>query len=132
EKWGIQTGANISQLLLSASGFLHLLFFAVEAFPHNRLQILSSQHRKHALTKVFVLSNIRFVSGGSSEMLRTSRCFRITLSQSDGPRTLAVKARSRRSLSSPSAKHFESWGLPSPLTADKSKSFLNRRGAPVQ
>jgi len=65
-------------------------------------------------------------------MLRTSRCFRITLSQSDGPRTLAVRARSRRSLSTPSAKHFESWGLPSSLTADKSKSFLKRCGAPVQ
>src|SRR2546421_4161296 len=134
-----QTGANISQLFLSASGFLYgscinsflltklLLATSCKSFPDN-----FSDFSKDALTKFFVLSNIRFVSGGSSEMLRTSRCFRITLSQSDGPRTLAARARARRSLSSPSAKHFESWGRPSPFTADKSKSFLKRCGTPVQ
>jgi hypothetical protein len=63
----MQTGANISQLFLSASGFLHLLFFASAASFREALQIASRRHRKDALTKIFVLSNIRFVSGGSSE-----------------------------------------------------------------
>jgi hypothetical protein len=49
-------------------------------------------HRKRALTKNFVLSNIRFVSWGASEMLRASQCFQITLPQSDGPLTLAADA----------------------------------------
>src|SRR4029077_18455985 len=124
EKWGIQTGANISQLLLSASGFLHLLFFAVEAFPHNRLQILSSQHRKHALTNFFVLSNIRFVSGGSSEMLRTSRCFRITLFQSVGPRTLSACASSPCSIPGPPKQNLVHRRHSSPFTADKLRSSL--------
>src|SRR6266851_1024316 len=43
---GIQTGANISQLFLSASGFLHLLFFLYETvfgkrpkpFPGNNVK----------------------------------------------------------------------------------------------
>src|SRR6266576_7354973 len=92
--------ANISQLFLSASGFLYRFFFVDEASFRKELLIVSGQCCKDALTKFFVLSNIRFVSGGSSEMLRTSRCFRITVSQSDGPCTLAVRERSRRSLSS--------------------------------
>jgi hypothetical protein len=66
------------------------------------------------LTNFFVLSNIRFVSGGSSEMLRTSRCVRIKLLQSDGPRTLAVIAPSLCSLSGPSEKRFVSSGQSSP------------------
>ena len=110
----MQTGANISQLFLSASGFLHQFFFADEASFRKELLIISGQHRKDALTNFFVLSNIRFVSGGSSEMLRTSRCIRIKLFQSDGPRTLAVIAPSLCSLSSPSEKRSISWGPSSP------------------
>jgi hypothetical protein len=55
--------------------------------------------RNHALTNFFDLSNIRFVSRGSSEMLRTSRCFRNRLLQSAGTRTLATVALSLHSLS---------------------------------
>jgi len=47
-------------------------------------------------------------------MLRTSRCIRIKLFQSDGPRTLAVIASSLCSLSGPSEKRFVSWGQSSP------------------
>src|SRR6266852_2541066 len=50
------------------------------------------ENRNHALTNFFDLSNIRFVSGGSSEMLRTSRCLRTILFQSDGPWTLTTVA----------------------------------------
>ena len=106
----MQTGANISQLFLSASGFLHRFFFLDEASFRKALLIIPGQHRKDALTNFFVLSNIRFVSGGSSEMLRTSRCIRIKLFQSDGPRTLAVNAPSLCSLSGPSEKRFVSSG----------------------
>jgi hypothetical protein len=114
EKWGIQTGANISQVFLSASGFLHRFFFLDEASFRKTLLIISRQHRKDALTNFFVLSNIRFVSGGSSEMLRTSRCIRIKLLQSGGPRTLSAVASSLYNLSSPSEKYFASWGQSSP------------------
>jgi len=110
----MQTGANISQLFLSASGFLHQFFFVDQASFRKELLIVSGQRRKDALTNFFVLSNIRFVSGGSSEMLRTSRCIRIKLFQSDGPRTLAVIAPSLCSLSSPSEKRFASRGHSSP------------------
>src|SRR6267142_4552294 len=113
KKWRMQTGANISQVFLSASGFLHV-FFLDEASFRKTLLIISRQHRKDALTNFFVLSNIRFVSGGSSEMLRTSRCIRIKLFHSDGPRTLAVIAPSLCSLSGPSEKRFVSWGQSSP------------------
>ena len=88
----MQTGANISQLFLSASGFLHRFFFLDDASFRKALLIISGQHRKDALTNFFVLSNIRFVSGGSSEMLRTSRCFREALLQSVGSRTPAAVA----------------------------------------
>src|ERR1700687_6316680 len=47
-------------------------------------------------------------------MLRTSRCFRIKLFQSGGPRTLSAVAPSVYSLSSPSEKHFTFWGHSSP------------------
>jgi hypothetical protein len=56
------------------------------------------------LTNFFVLSNIRSVSGGSSEMLRTSRCFRNNLFQSAGTRTLATVAPFLHSLSIDSKK----------------------------
>ncbi len=104
--------ANISQLFLSASGFLYRFFFVDEASFRKELLIVSGQCRKDALTKFFVLSNIRFVSGGSSEMLmlRTSRCIGIKLFQSDGPRTLAVIASSLCSLSSRSESRLVSWG----------------------
>src|SRR6267143_3423533 len=95
---------------MSASGFLHHSLFVDETSSRNELQILSGQLHKDALTKFFVLSNIRFVSGGSSEMLRTSRCFRIKLFQSGGPRTLSAVAPSVYNLSSPSEKYFASWG----------------------
>jgi hypothetical protein len=36
EKWGMETGWNISQVFLSASGFLHLLFFAGNVFGAKR------------------------------------------------------------------------------------------------
>src|SRR5882757_10267510 len=35
EKWGMETGWNISQVFLCASGFLHLLFFAGDVFDRN-------------------------------------------------------------------------------------------------
>src|SRR5258708_36960144 len=48
-------------------------------------------------------------------MLRTSRCFRIKLFQSGGPRTLSAVAPSVYNLSSPSEKYFASWGQSSRL-----------------
>src|SRR5258708_23165587 len=89
---GIQTGANISQLLPGASGFLHFFFFLAPSFMPGRAEDIFPENRNHALTNFFDLSNIRFVSGGSSEMLRTSRCLRTILFQSDGPRTLTTVA----------------------------------------
>src|SRR5690349_18054779 len=88
EKWGMETGWNISQVFLSASRFFNLLFFVARVFVRIALQIFLCSCCNHPLTNFFVLSNIRFVSGGSSEMLRTSRCFRINFLQSAGPRTL--------------------------------------------
>jgi len=76
--------ANISQLFLSASSFLHLLFLLLLLLITKRSKSFFWQCRKHALTKIFVLSNIRFVSGGSSEMLRTSRCFGSNFPNSSG------------------------------------------------
>src|SRR6202521_5419848 len=99
---------------MSPSGVLHQFFFAYEVSFRSELLIISGQNRKDALTNFFVLSNIRFVSGGSSEMLRTSRCFRIKLLQSGGPRTLSAVAPSVYSLSSPSEKHFTFWAHSSP------------------
>src|SRR5437667_11086468 len=116
--------ANISQLFLSASGFLYRFFFVDEASFRKELLIVSGQCCKHALTNFFVLSNIRFVSGGSSEMLRTSRCFRIKLSQFVGPRTLSAIAPSLYSFSSPSEKIFACCGQPSPFFV--AKSLLGR------
>jgi hypothetical protein len=66
KKWGMQTGANISQVFLSASGFLHLYFSLSEASSAGGLYFFSTSPHNHALTKIFVLSNIRFVSGGSA------------------------------------------------------------------
>src|SRR5260370_4692465 len=102
----MQLGENISQPFLRARGFLHRFFFLDEASFRKALLIISGQHRKDALTKFFVLINIGFVSGGSSEMLRPSRCFRIKLFQAGGPRTLSAVAPSSYSLSSPSEKHI--------------------------
>jgi hypothetical protein len=42
----MQTGANISQLFLSASGFLHQFFFVDEASFRKELLIVSGQRRK--------------------------------------------------------------------------------------
>src|SRR6202521_174714 len=111
---------------MSPSGVLHQFFFAYEVSFRSELLIISGQHRKDASTNFFVLSNIRFVSGGSSEMLRTSRWFRVKLLQSDGPRTLAVTAPSLYSLSSPFEKKLVAQGRSSCLTAGKSESFLKR------
>jgi hypothetical protein len=68
------------------------LFFPERSFFSGRSANFFTAPYNHALTKFFVLSNIRFVSGGSGEMLRASRCFRITLLQSVGPLTLAADA----------------------------------------
>src|SRR5260370_19454151 len=57
-------GANISQLLLSASRFLHLLFLVDEGSFQKAVGILFRPQCKDALSKKFVLSNIRFVSWG--------------------------------------------------------------------
>src|SRR5260370_35130863 len=58
-------GANISQLLLSASRFLHLLFLVDEGSFQKALGILFRPRCKDALTKNFVLSNTRFVPWGA-------------------------------------------------------------------
>jgi hypothetical protein len=106
---------------------LTFIFCRRASFP-KELQIISRADRKDALTNFFVLSNMRFVLGGSGEMLRTSRCFRITLFQSGGPRTLSVMAPSLCSISSSSEKHFAFWERLSPPIADRSKSLLKRYG----
>ena len=108
--------ANRGESITAFSGrkrVLALLFFLVTISPSETFSFFPL-HRKRALTKNFVLSNIRFVSGGSSEMLRTSRCIRIKLLQSGGPRTLSAVASSLYNLSSPSEKYFASWGQSSP------------------
>jgi hypothetical protein len=101
----MQTAPNISQLLRSASAFLHF-FFLFALFSSGPPANIFSLHRKHALTNFFDLSNIRFVSRGSSEMLRTSRCIRNRLLQSAGTRTLAIVAPFLHSLSIVSQEHF--------------------------
>jgi hypothetical protein len=92
KKVGDANGASLSQLFPGASRFLQFFFSARLESCRSKRQILAEDHCNHALTKFFVLSNIRLVSWGSAEMLRASRCFRITLLQSDGPRTLAADA----------------------------------------
>ena len=83
---------------------LALLFPVPHFLSGTPPQIFLPNYRKLALTKFFVLSNIRSVSGGSSEMLRTSRCFRKQLLQSAGTRTLATVAPFLHSLSIDSKK----------------------------
>jgi len=65
KKLGTQTGASLSQLFPGASGFLHFFFSGFQSRLMNP-SIFFTLHRKHALTKKFVLSNIRFVAGGAS------------------------------------------------------------------
>jgi hypothetical protein len=65
KKRGTQTGASLSQLFPGASGFLHFFSSCFQSLLVN--PSFFSNHRKHALTKKIVLSNIRFVAGGSSE-----------------------------------------------------------------
>jgi len=48
-----QTGANISQLFLSASGFLYQLFFVDEASSPDELQILSGQLQQRRIDEIF-------------------------------------------------------------------------------
>jgi hypothetical protein len=87
----MQTGANISQVFLSASEFFDFPESSSSMFEHHipsfDTKIVT---RKHALTNFFDLSNIRFVSWGSGEMFGASRCFRTALFQSDGPPALAA------------------------------------------
>jgi len=63
EKRGTQTGASLPQLFTRASSFLQFFFLFVRtrAGPDSKS---SFEDRNHALTKFFVLSNIRFVSWG--------------------------------------------------------------------
>lgn len=92
KKVGDANGASLSQLFPGASRFLQFFFSTPLESRRTKRQIPSEDHCNHALTNFFVLSNIRLVSWGSAEMLRASRCFRITLLQSDGPLTLAADA----------------------------------------
>jgi hypothetical protein len=92
KKRGTQTGASLPQLFPGASAFFQFFFSGCFASYRTGRKIHKKIHRNHALTKFFVLSNIRFVSWGAAEMLRASRCFRIKLLQSDGPLTLAADA----------------------------------------
>src|SRR6266481_9479249 len=114
-----------------AASCIYYIFCCCSFSSQNGLNLFW-QRRKHALTKFFVLSNIRFVSGGSSEMLRTSRCFRITLFQSVGPRTLSAIAPCLCSISSLSENTSTFWGLSYPLAARKLKSFLRPFAFPDQ
>src|SRR6266481_6553383 len=106
-----------------AASCIYYIFCCCSFSSQNGLNLFW-QRRKHALTKIFVLSNIRFVSGGSSEMLRTSRCFRIQLSQFVGPRTLSALAPSRCNFFSSSEKILTLAGQLSPFVAGKSKSLV--------
>ena len=88
---GRKPGRVYHSFFRAQAGSCTSLFFLQQNLARRNGKIFSV-HRKHALTKKIVLSNIRFVSRGSAEMLRASRCFRITLLQSDGPLTLAADA----------------------------------------
>src|SRR5207245_5899656 len=86
---------NRGEYIIASSGrkrVLAFLFFLAPSFMPGRGGNIFPENRNHALTNFFDLSNIRFVSGGSSEMLRTSRCLRTILFQSDGPWTLRTVA----------------------------------------
>ena len=61
----MQTGANISQLFLSASGFLHQFFFVDEASFRKELLIVSGQRRYNA-AKV----RVKFVGGNRPGITR--------------------------------------------------------------
>jgi hypothetical protein len=80
------TGFSQRKRVLASLFFFWRIFFPAGVVNHFHAP------RKDALTKIFVLSNIRFVSGGSAEMLRASRCFRMTLLQSVGSLTLRADA----------------------------------------
>lgn len=103
----METGANISQVLLSASGFLNSekLIVTNEMQPTRkkwRMQVGPRRKNivcKLALTNFFDLSNIRFVSRGSGEMFGASQCFRIKFFQFDGPTALAALRLFLRNLS---------------------------------
>jgi hypothetical protein len=91
EWWDANRGEYItafSQRKLLLASFI----FSVAASAGSLPYLFSTAPHKDALTKFFVLSNIRSVSGGSVEMLRASRCLRITLLQSVGPLTLRADA----------------------------------------
>src|SRR6266851_38609 len=91
ENWESKPG-RIYHSFFRAQAVLAFLFFLAPSFTSGGAENISPENRNHALTNFFDLSNIRFVSGGSSEMLRTSRCLRTILFQSDGPRTLRTVA----------------------------------------
>src|SRR6266849_4485479 len=91
ENWESKPG-RIYHSFFRAQAVLAFLFSLAPSFTSGGAENISPENRNHALTNFFDLSNIRFVSGGSSEMLRTSRCLRTILFQSDGPRTLTTVA----------------------------------------
>jgi hypothetical protein len=71
------------------------ILFLDEASFRKAPLITPGQHRKHALTNFFVLSNIRFVSGGSSENVEDLAMY----SYQTFPIRRAPDARSERALS---------------------------------
>jgi hypothetical protein len=103
----METGANISQVLLSASSFLNSKKNVrnegkAAGGKKRRARSIAAKRNivcKLALTKFFDLSNIRFVSRGSGEMFGASQCFRIKYFQFDGPTALAALRPLLRNLS---------------------------------
>src|SRR6266566_7392054 len=91
ENWESKPGRIYHSFFRAQAGSC-ILFFLAPSFTSGGAENISPENRNHALTNFFDLSNIRFVSGGSSEMLRTSRCLRTIVFQSDGPRTLRTVA----------------------------------------
>ncbi len=100
EMWGCKRGEYITAFsrrkqLLPCSFFSCAPFSSRGRAENSFLSAFyraSKAQENHALTNFFDLSNIRFDSGGSSEMLRTSRCSRTVLFQLDGTWTLTAAA----------------------------------------
>jgi len=95
----IQTGANISQVFLEASKFLHSGKSIWRMNDGSGSGIMSARLKRRgdkisycklALTKFFDLSNIRAFAGGPVKMFGASRCFLKTPFQFDGQPALGA------------------------------------------
>jgi hypothetical protein len=85
---GLQNEASLPQLTPCASAFFVALVCSVPNVSSEAKSVAIKKAMTQVLTCFCILSNIRPFPGGSSVMVRTSRCFAGTSFQLGGPDTL--------------------------------------------